>query len=150
MAFQQQFLTERHAGQHLNNLWGSNAFAVRIRHALQAVAELRTFGRGDRVENSENFRRGINHVARAFPALLPEPHVYRGQRERSRLHDSAARISHQDIHLLQQAPVSDGVKIHEHVRPVAGSCECSCTLNQDAAPRVGIRIAEQDLVRQLL
>ena len=71
MAFQQQFFAERDAGQHFNNFLGRYAFAVRIRHALKAAAKIRALCRSDGFENGANLRRGIDHVAGAFPALLP-------------------------------------------------------------------------------
>ena len=151
MAFNQQFFAERDGGQHFYDFFGGDTFTVRIGHALKAAAKFGAFRSNNRCKYRRCIRGGVQNVARAFPALLPDADVYRRQGKRRRLHNSAARISCQHIDLLQQTPIGQRVQIDKHVRVfVARRRECACSLDQIAASGIGIWIAEKDLVRQRL
>jgi hypothetical protein len=119
--------------------------AIGVFHAAQPGSEFRIERGFDCIANGVCFRGNIDYVSRALAALLAHAHVNDRQRQRSRLHDAARRISNDDVDLTKQAAISGGIEVDEDVGVGSLLGARSCALDQRLAAGVGVGINEDKL-----
>src|SRR5258708_7968688 len=93
-----------------------------------------------------NFRHGVQNVARAFPSLLTDAHIHGWQSDGGSLHDAAAGISQENVHLTEETPIGESVEIYEDMRIHAGGGKGASAGDKLTAAGVGVGIAKENLI----
>src|SRR5258708_3601179 len=93
-----------------------------------------------------NFRHGVQNVARAFPSLLTDAHIHGWQSDGGSLHDAAAGISQENVHLTEETPIGESVEIYEDMRIHAGGGKGASAGDKLTAAGVGVGIEKENLI----